>query len=387
MSYTGIDEGEAVRLLSRIVSTPSVNPSLRAPGDPDEWYGEARLAAELCGWLEAAGVPAELDEALPGRPNVIGRVKGTGGGPRILWEGHTDTVQVTGMEAPFEPALRDGRLHGRGAVDDGASVAAFLLAARALAADPPAADVDVLIAADEEFTFRGVLHHMERDARYDFGVAGEPTGLRVVRACKGTVRWIVELSGRPAHTSKPHEGLSALDAARRLLDDYDAHMIQRTVEHPLLGAPSLTCTRFEAGEGANTVPSRARLRFDYRYLPSERGLWVYEDFRHLAETLPERLPGIGVAVEPPFCDSFAMDVPEEHAVVRLMGEVCAAHGLDATPIGVPFGSDATKMVDAGVPTIVFGPGSIDQAHALDEYVEVSQVVAAARMLVDLARRT
>lgn len=386
MSYTGIDEGEAVRLLSRIVATPSVNPSLRSPGDPDEWFGEARLAAELAGWLEAAGLAAELDEALPGRPNLLARVTGTGGGPRILWEGHTDTVQVTGMAAPFTPALRDGRLYGRGAVDDGASVAAFLLAARALAADPPAADVDVLIAADEEFTFEGILHHMRRDAAYDFGVAGEPTGLRAVRACKGTVRWIVEIAGRPAHTSKPHEGVSALDAARRLLADHDAEMARRTDVHPLLGPATLTCTAFEAGEGANTVPSRARLRFDYRYLPSERGLTVYEDFRRIAEALPAHVPGISVTVEPPFCDSYAMDVPADDPVVRLMGQVCAARGLPAEPVGVPYGSDATKMVAAGVPTIVFGPGSIDQAHALDEHVEIAEVVEAARMLVDLARR-
>lgn len=386
MTYSGIDEGEAVRLLSRIVATPSVNPAFRAPGEPDAWFGEARLAAELCGWLAAAGIPAELEEALPGRPNLVARVKGTGNGPRILWEGHTDTVQVTGMAAPFEPLVRDGRLYGRGAVDDGASIAAFLLAARALAADPPRADVDVLIAIDEEFTFEGVSHHMARDADYDFGIAGEPTSLRVVSACKGVVRWIVELRGRPAHTSKPHEGLSAVEAARRLLADFDAEMARRTEAHPLLGPPTLTCTGFEAGEGANTVPSRARLRFDYRYLPSETGAGVFADFRRIAETLPERFPGIGVEVEPPFCDSLAQDVPADHPAVRLMGEVCAARGIAADPLGVPYGSDSTKMVDSGIPTIVFGPGSIDQAHALDEHVEIAQVVEAARMLVDFARR-
>jgi len=384
-NYQGIDEDEAVRLLSLFVSTPSVNPAYRNLGEPDDWFGEARMVAALAGWLEGEGITVELDEIAPGRPNLIARLKGRGGGKRMLWEGHSDTVQVTGMDGPFEPVVRDGRLYGRGAVDDGACVVAFMLALRALARNPPAADVDLLVAVDEEYGFRGIAHHMHVDAAYDIGVAGEPTDLRVVSACKGTVRWFVALHGRSAHTAKPHEGLSAIDAARHLLSAYEAEMAQRTAEHPLLGTATLTCTGFEAGEGANTVPASARLRFDYRYLPTETGPGVYEDFKRIAERVPQRMPGVGVTVEPPFVDSAAMDVPVETPLVRRMGAVCAARGVAPEPLGVPYGSDATKMVGMGdIPTIVFGPGSIDQAHAIDEHVEIAQVVEAARMLVDLA---
>lgn len=385
-NYPGIDADEAVRLLSTFVSTPSVNPAYQRPGEPDEWFGEAPMANALARWLEAQGIPVGLDEMTPGRPNLIARLKGRGGGKRMLWEGHSDTVQVTGMDAPFDPKVRDGRLYGRGAVDDGASVVAFMLALRALAQNPPAADVDLLIAVDEEYGFQGIARHMAKDAAYDLGVAGEPTDLRVVSACKGTVRWFVDLHGRSAHTAKPHEGVSAIDAARHLLAAYEGQMARRTAEHPLLGPATLTCTGFEAGEGANTVPSRARLRFDYRYLPSETGSGVYEDFRRIAESVPEKMPGVTVTVEPPFVDSAAMDVTADSLVVRRMGAVCAARGIPAEPLGVPYGSDATKMVGmGGIPTIVFGPGSIDQAHAIDEFVEIAQVVEAARMLVDLAR--
>lgn len=305
----------------------------------------------------------------------------------MLWEGHLDTVQVTNMAAPFTPRIEGGRLYGRGAVDDGGCVVAFLLAMRALAADPPPGDVDFVAAMDEEYSFRGVLHHVARGEPYALGVAGEPTDLAVVRACKGTVRWWVELKGRSAHTAKPHEGLSAVTAGTRLLAAYAREMETRTEAHPLLGSPTLTCTAFEAGEGPNTVPSKARLRFDYRYLPSERGLAVYAHFKAIAEALAEAMPGLAVAVEAPFVDSSAMDVPEDAAVVTEMRAVCAERGLPGHVLGVPYGSDATKMVnDGGIPTIVFGPGSIDQAHAIDEYVEIDQVVAAAEMLVALARR-
>lgn len=384
---TGITRAAAVELLELVVSTPSVNPAFRGEGDDPAIFGEERLARALQAWLARQGLSSELDVVEPGRPNLILSVAGTGGGPRMLWEGHLDTVQVTNMAAPFTPRIEGGRLYGRGAVDDGGCVVAFLLAMRALAADPPPGDVDFVAAMDEEYAFRGVLHHVARGEPYALGVAGEPTDLAVVRACKGTVRWWVELKGRSAHTAKPHEGLSAVTAGIRLIDAYARAMASRTGTHPLLGPSTLTCTAFAAGEGPNTVPSKARLRFDYRYLPSENGAEVHAAFKAIAEGLAEAMPGLRVIVEPPFVDSSAMDVAEDAAVVTEMRAVCAARGLPDRVLGVPYGSDATKMVnDGGIPTIVFGPGSIDQAHAIDEYVEIDQVVAAAEMLVALARR-
>lgn len=383
----GVTRESAIELLRLIVSTPSINPAFRAEGDDPALFGEERLALALKAWLDRHGLDARLDLVEPGRPNLIAQVRGASGGPRMMWEGHLDTVQVANMPAPFAPRLENGRLYGRGAVDDGGCLAAFMLAIRTLAADPPPGDVDFVAAMDEEFNYRGVMHHLRHDRNYALGVAGEPTDLEVVRACKGTVRWIVELSGRAAHTAKPHEGLSAVSAGVALLAAYDAEIARRTLAHPLLGVSTLTCTAFEAGEGPNTVPSKARLRFDYRYLPSESGAKVYAKFKTIAEGLEAAIPGLRVSVEPPFVDSSAMDVPEEAAIVTKMRAICARRGLPDVSRGVPYGSDATKMVnDGGIPTIVFGPGSIDQAHAVDEYVEIDQVVAAAEMLIALARQ-
>jgi acetylornithine deacetylase len=382
---SGITDDETIRLLSLLVSVPSVNIAFRQSGDPDEWFNEARLGAVVADWLRQAGIAVEVDRVAPERPNVIARIKGTGRAPSMIWEGHLDTVQVTGMSDPFTPRLADGRLYGRGAVDDKACLTAFMLAMRDLARDPPPGDVTFLAASDEEFSFLGITHHVERDARYDLGIAGEPTELRVVRACKGCVRWYVEVQGRAAHTSKPHEGVDAVVAARRLLDLFEAEMRQRTAVHPLLGSSTLTCTAFEAGEGPNTVPSRARLRFDYRYLPSEVGDAVWRRFAEIAANFAAAMPGIRIVTERPFIDADAMDVPEDEAIVRLLSDVCKRHGIDPIPEGVPYGSDSTKMVASGIPTVVFGPGNIVQAHALDEHVEIAQVTKAARMLVDAAR--
>ena len=269
--------------------------------------------------------------------------------------------------------------------DDKACLAAFMLALRDLARDPPPGDVTFLAASDEEFSFTGITHHMKRDEAYDMGIAGEPTELRVVRACKGCVRWYVDVLGRAAHTAKPHEGVDAVKAARKLLDIFEEEMRRRTQVHPLLGRATLTCTAFEAGEGPNTVPSRARLRFDYRYLPSEEGGAVWRRFEKLASDFAETSAGLRIVSEAPFINSAAMDVPEEERIVQLLSDVCGAHGIDPTSEGVPYGSDSTKMVASGIPTVVFGPGNIIQAHALNEYVEIAQVTEAARILVEAAR--
>lgn len=379
-----ISEADVVDLLSRLVEIPSVNPAFRQPGDPEDWFNEQRLAVFVADWLRRAGLDVAIETVAPERPNVVARLKGRGRGPSMLWEGHLDTVQVTGMRAPFTPRLEGGRLYGRGAVDDKGCVAAFMLAMRHLAAHPPQGDVTFLAAMDEEFRFQGITHHLAGGARYDLGIAGEPTNLRIVRACKGCVRWYVEAIGQAAHTAKPHEGVSAIEAATALLARYREAMTKRTETHPLLGSATLVCTGFEAGDGPNTVPSRARLRFDYRYLPSEDGMAVWRAFEALtadfARTSPARF-----TVHPPFIDSSAMDVPAAAPIVGLLGDVCRACGIDPTPQGVPYGSDATKMVHpGGIPTVVFGPGSIDQAHAEDEHVAVAEVRQAALMLVRVA---
>ncbi|MGE0240149.1 MAG: M20 family metallopeptidase, partial [Parvibaculaceae bacterium] len=163
-TQAGINDEEVVKLLSRLVSVPSVNIAFRQPGDPDDWFNEARLGAVVADWLREQGIAVEVDMVAPESPNVIARIKGTSGGPSMIWEGHLDTVQVTGMSDPFTPRLADGKLYGRGAVDDKACLAAFMLAMRDLTRDPPPGDVTFLAASDEEFSFTGITHHVERDA-------------------------------------------------------------------------------------------------------------------------------------------------------------------------------------------------------------------------------
>jgi acetylornithine deacetylase len=380
MIAAGVTRAEAELLLAAMVAIPSVNPALAGMSDPAEWAGEGAMARFVAEWLVANGVEAVLDEVEPGRPNVVVHLPGPQGSPRVVWEGHLDTVQVDGMAAPFVPVVRDGRLYGRGAVDDKASLAMFMLALRAAKGQVRTADVTFVAAIDEEVTFRGASHHIARNGPYDMGIAGEPTGLRIVAACKGVIRFVIEVHGRNAHASRPDEGIDAIAIAMGLLQHLRAHMDADRRHHPLLGRRTLTCTLFEAGEGPNSVAARARLTFDMRTLPDQTGQEAWEEIADVVARFP-RPGGASIDLKPPFIDSISMEVESDAAVIARLQPVLRSFGIDPTPLGAPFGSDATKFTRAGSPTVVFGPGSIEQAHSPDEYVEIDQVVLAAEILL------
>ncbi len=376
----GVTREDVTTLLAAMVAIPSVNPALARMTDPAEWAGEGAMARFVVDWLVGNGISARLDMVEPGRPNVVAHLPGPSGSPRVVWEGHLDTVQVDGMTAPFTPFVRDGRLYGRGAVDDKASLAMFMLALRAARPRVRNTDVTFVAAIDEEVTYKGVAHHIARNGPYDMGIAGEPTDLRIVTACKGCLRWVIEVHGRNAHASRPEEGIDAIGIAMELLAHLRVYMAADRRNHPMLGRRTLTCTLLQAGEGPNSVPALARLTFDMRTLPDQTGQEAWEEIAAVVARFP-RPSGASIDMRPPFIDSISMEVDPASAVVaRLQPELRSA-GVDPTPLGAPFGSDATKLTRTGTPTVVFGPGSIDQAHAPDEHVEIDQVVLAAEILL------
>ncbi|MFB2553189.1 M20 family metallopeptidase [Ensifer soli] len=381
-----IDREEVRSLLCALVRIPSINPFFRREDRPADWFGEARLATFIADWLAAEGIEVRLEEVLPGRPNVVARLPGPPGAPRLVWEGHMDTVQVEGMEAPFSPRVEGSRLYGRGAVDDKGCLAMFMLALRALKRRGTAAEVTFVAAIDEETTFEGVLHHVRTHPPYDLGIAGEPTRLAIVTACKGVIRFTIEIRGRSAHASQPEEGIDAARVAADLVTHLDAYMRATDLRHPVLGRRTLTCTLMQAGEGVNTVPGHARLTFDLRTLPAQTGDEAWEEVAGVVKAFADGHPaGAAIEIRRPFIDSVSMEVPEDAAVVTALSAALRASGHTPEIVGVAFGSDATKMTRTGTPTVVFGPGRIEEAHADHEHVDMDEVAAAAEVLVRLAR--
>jgi acetylornithine deacetylase len=370
---------EAAELVGSLVAIDSVNPDL-VPGGA----GEAEIAAFVADWLRVAGLEVELDEPAPGRPSVVGVARGSGGGRSLMLNAHMDTVGVEGMERPFEPVVRDGRLYARGAYDMKGSLAACMLAAARVVGAGLAGDVLVTAVSDEEYASIGCQSVLRRWSA-DAAIVTEPTSLRVCVAHKGCMWLEIETHGRAAHGSRPDEGIDAivhmgplLTALGELADELAGRA------HPLVGPPSLHASLIGGGQELSSYPERCVLQVERRTVPGETEADVVAEFEAMLARCRLAAPGLEVELRPglarqPF--EVASDADVVGAVAR---QVEAVTGLPADVFGDTPWMDAALCQAAGIPTVVFGPGGTG-AHAVEEWVELADVAKCADVLEATAR--
>ena len=359
-----------IQTLSDLVRINSVNSSY--DGGP----GEGEVAAYVRRFFEQRGIEVTEQVVFPGRNNVIARLPGRNPNRRLVLEAHMDTVSVKGMTIPpFEPAIATGKLYGRGSVDDKAGLATMMHAVAAIHESGEKPPCEVLMAAvvDEEFSFRGVVKLCE-GLRADAAIVAEPTEMRVVIASKGTLRWRIVVRGKAAHSAKPHLGINAVNhMARVVLELEKDHATLASRPHPLLGPATCNVGVIRGGVQVNFVPDECAIEIDRRMLPGETAASVLSHYQGIIDTIKEQHRDLDAVMEPPMLVDEALETSADSAIVRAASNTLLAMGLDGTPGGVPFCSDASKLSRAGIPTIIFGPGSIDRAHVADEYVEIDQV--------------
>jgi succinyl-diaminopimelate desuccinylase len=376
--------GRATAILKELVAIESVNPFY-----PGGERGEVAMTAYLAAFFERLGLRAERQEVLPGRENVFARLETPGASRTLLLESHMDTVTLEPVgRSMVEPVERDGRLSGRGSCDTKASLAAMLTALETLVARREELKVNLVVlgSVDEEYLMRGIVHFAAHGPPVDAAVVGEPTGLNVVRAHKGLVRWEIETRGKAAHTSRPENGdnaiyqmIEAIGALRGALEPKLA-----TRSHPLLGRPTFTVATIHGGMGVNIVPERCTITVDRRTLPAERPAEVIEEVQAALRDLRAREPGVKVEIGEPFANIGGLDTAADLPFVRLAARIASQHGGGGEPVGVPYGTNAAALAERGVPTIVLGPGDIAQAHSADEWVELAQVERCAELYTQLA---
>lgn len=373
-------------LLAELVRRPSVNPMGRTD-IPAELLYESRVTDFWEGQFRALGVPVERQEVRPGRCNLVARYSLPNPPFSLLFEAHQDTVPVDGMVIdPFAATIRDGRLYGRGACDVKAGGVAMFAAFARLVREKPvgAAAVTLAFTVDEEHTFLGIQHLMNSGVTADFAVVAEPTGLDIVRAHKGVVRWQIETPGVACHSSTPEKGVSAVYRMGRLLAGVEefAARLQQSRRDEWLGVPTLSVGLIAGGVSPNTVPDRCVIDIDRRLLPGESPADVVADLDVFLRTYP----GIDfpfASLPPRFaCPPLAPTDGEKYVTKlgALIDSVTGAHQV----VGVPYGTDASTVQEAGIPAVVFGPGDIAQAHTKDEWVELAQIDRAADILFRFA---
>ncbi len=376
----GLRDADLIALLARLVRAPSVS-------------GEEAPAVEcLADYLDSQGLQVTLEAAAPGRPNLVCQV-GNDEGPTLLLTGHSDTVPVGEgwQHDPFGAEIADGRLYGRGSCDMKAGLAGMALAMAGLRASGARPRGRVIFAAcvDEEVSGLGTQAAIRAGLAADWAVIGEPTELQPIRACKGNCYFEVEVTGRAAHAGSPELGANAIYGAAEAVRAAQRHLAElQDKRHGLLGRPTLSVGQISGGMTVSAVPDRCTLWVDRRLLPGESGATALAEFE--AALLRHATPPEGCShrahlrMELP-----ASEVSERHPLVAALAAAAQDAGAPARPTGGwSAASDGGYLMrDAGIPTVLFGPGSIvKQAHRPDEYVSLAETLLAARTYMILAAR-
>ncbi|RWF88240.1 MAG: M20 family peptidase [Mesorhizobium sp.] len=364
---------QTVSLLKQLVKIESINPSASAQGS-----GEQKVAEFLEAFCRERNLPFEYQEVTDGRANFFTWVPGQEPDRRVLFISHMDTVPVDNWEAdPFSPDERDGRIYGRGSCDDKGPLAAMLMALSTLGERKPRATIVLGASVDEEYRKKGARKIAQSGVSYEAAVVGEPTDLELVVAHKGSVRWQVEVEGVPAHSSKPHLGVNAITGMAKVilaLDKINETLSQRV--HPLVSPPTLTITLIEGGTELATVPPSCRVWIDRRLIPGERPADALQEVENILEGLRKGPDKINVRSLLPALEDPAPPSAEATKIAAVAAKACAEVAGTGQHRGVPYGTDASQLSLGGIPCVILGPGSIDQAHTANEYVEIDQLTKA-----------
>lgn len=375
-----VDRDYLVETLTKLVNIDSVNPTL-APGGA----GEAEVAAYVATQLQDMGLDVATHEPEPGRVSVVGTLRGSGNGRSLMLNAHTDTVGVEGMDNPFVPEIRDGKLYGRGAYDMKGSVAASMTAAKALVDADISLDGNLLIAAvaDEEYASIGTADIIDR-YDVDGAIVTEPTELNLCLAHKGFTWLEVETVGRAAHGSRFDEGIDANIRMGRFLSELDKleQELRAREGHPLVGPPSLHAATIHGGTELSMYAASCKLQIERRTIPGETEEQVVEELQAIIDKLAVADPTFKAALEAQFVRE-AFDVSPNAEIVKAIAGA-ASDVLAGTPefIGETPWMDSALLSSAGVETVVMGPIGVG-AHAKVEWVEIDSLVK----LADILART
>ncbi|MBK95491.1 MAG: acetylornithine deacetylase [Planctomycetaceae bacterium] len=389
---------ELFGLLQDLVRTPSVNPMGRdVSGDI---YYEGQMTSYLEKWFTELGVEFRRNTLEPGRDNIAAILPGSrsveDGGRLIMLEAHQDTVPVDGMTvAPFDPIIQDGKMYGRGSCDIKGGMACMLTAFKRFAETPPPDRPTVIMACtvNEEFGMSGAAKlcdlWLEEQwiAQPDAIIVAEPTLLDVVVAHKGVTRFELEVTGVACHSSQPELGRNAIYRMARIiqiLEQYASEVVGTLNEHPLVTNPTMNVGMIEGGISVNTVPDRCSIEIGRRTSPTEI---PEEAYQHILDYVKQHIAdedwADAVIYHEPTMSCGGLSDQYNDELASYVQQVVQSSGHSGQRIGVPYGTDAQAFSLHQIPTVVFGPGSIDQAHTKDEWIELEQLTAAAELYYQL----
>jgi len=373
-----VDADEVVRLTQELVRIESYYPG----------PGEAPVVDFLEPYLRSSGFKTIVQDVAPGRPNLIADL-GSGPGGLIL-EGHTDVVTHGNPDRwtvpPYEARIVDGRIYGRGACDMKGGLAAAIVAAQAVkkVLGEPSKTLRLCIPCDEEGLMIGIKAFVK--AGYAEGFAGaiicEPEENQMCLWQKGAMRVWVDFQGKMAHGAMPYAGANPILSASRFVVELGRIQAELQTEslHEYLGKPWVTPTVFQAGAGEgqfNVIPDRVRIGIDIRTNPGQDHKAIE---RRLREALAKSLNDGVTALLEVFEDRLATETPKDAALVKAATRALNLLGMPIVYGGVPGATDGTFLwAWSGLPIITIGPGGKTIPHQANEYIEIEELIASARL--------
>jgi acetylornithine deacetylase len=376
-----INRQRALTLLTDLIAIPSVNPMGRdlILTEPVE----GKVADYIEGLFKPYGVSITRERISPIHESLLISIPGRTDLPPTLLESHCDTVPADDWsDRAFTPRVEDDIVFGRGACDDKGPLASMILAVLDVleTGAVPSAPILFLAAGDEENAQLGIRHFREKNMPVGRGVFGEPTGLVPIVQHKGTLRWDITVHGRSAHTSRPELGVNAIHGMIAVIAEIGRHQeeLRRRCANPLITGPSLTVTRIQGGRTRNAVPDECTIALDFRVLPGMA-------LRDSRAELMARLDNLGLSITH---DDLQLQTPSLNTSLddpfsRQVLEICRRYaGSEIEMGGVPYGTDAAWISDRA-PALVLGPGSIATAHAVDEQIDIREVVTCAEIYRDI----
>lgn len=382
------DLNDKIAVLQDLIRIPSPNPS-----------GDTRaIAQHIADKMSAIGCDVTMiapDE----KPEAVNTIATLGTGtPIIMLHAHIDTVPIAATEAgnwtvdPYEAVIKDGKIYGKGSIDDKAPLASMMITMEFASQylDQLAGTLILVAAAEEEIGGQlGTKWMAENDhlPECDFIIVGEQTTNKVATAHKGVMRATITTQGKSVHATNPNRGINAINSMAKVvlaLENYHHELSQRV--HPMVGMPTCNVGVIHGGSTANAVPDQCIVKLDRRMIPREDPETVKTELKAVVESVDVSPATIEIG-EFIFSSWFDSDIKSDLAQLFLS---CVQSELkdDPGPIGYLPGSDAKHLMTlARGDMIIFGPGSYEVAHAYDEHVLIQDFEATTNILIDFINKS
>ena len=376
-----IKEEEITNLAQELIKIPS-----------DETAGEKEVCEYLESYLKSLGMKVLLQEVLPNRPNIIAEVIGDEVGKSIMFNGHVDTVPVGDIKKwsmdPYSAIIKDNKLFGRGSTDMKGAIASMIIAMKFIMNNVEKFNGKIIFTGvmAEETTGLGTQKIVEENIKTDMAVVGEPSDEKIYRAHKGTMWFNLSTYGKLEHSSESNSesNNAIINMMKLIMEINEISKELETIENNLVGHPSINIGLIDGGTKQNMIADSCRISIDRRTLPEEKTDEILDKLRIRLDglrSLDDRLTfdleidTIREAVEVVESEQIVQEV--KNALNKVINKNPTISGMKAT-------TDMSILVNQGnIPSVIYGPGFIKQAHTVDEFIEVKRLVESSQVYAEI----